>query len=118
MNEFKFHYCIGNNKNKFDKYLKISKNKSKLCINKYTHIYIKFCENNDEKFIEINFDDVQNFIDFVHDKNLNCGGDFDHFDCDHNCRHSKYYSEYLDHIFKNNILHHIESPQLKNTSLF
>nr|WBF71171.1 hypothetical protein [Megavirus caiporensis] len=113
MNEFKFHYCIGNNKNKFNKYLKVSKNKSKLCINKHTYIDIEFCENNDEKFIEINFDDVENFIDFVHDKNLNCGGDFDHFNCDHNCRYSKYYSEYLDHIFKNNMLHHIESPQLK-----
>lgn len=117
MNEFKFHYCIGNNKNKFDKYLKISKNKSKLCINKHTHIDIEFCENDNEKgnekFIEINVDDVEKFIDFVHDKNLNCGGDYDYFDCNHNCHHNKYYSEYLDYIFKNNMLHHIESPHLE-----
>ncbi|BCS83658.1 hypothetical protein QLL95_gp0465 [Cotonvirus japonicus] len=101
MNYFKFRYCILGNKHKFEKYIK----KSKLFIDDKTSIEIKL----DNDSILIDIDDFHKFIKFVIENKLACYGSGD----EHGCYRYTYFYEYLDFIFKNNMIDHIKSPIIK-----
>ncbi|BCS83657.1 hypothetical protein QLL95_gp0466 [Cotonvirus japonicus] len=99
MKDFKFKYCICDIKHVFDENIK----KSKLFIDKNTRIKIEFDDDNN---IIININDFHKFIEFVIDNDLICKKSSDN-------HYYTRFDEYLNYIFKNNLLDHIKSPIIK-----
>ncbi|BCS83654.1 hypothetical protein QLL95_gp0469 [Cotonvirus japonicus] len=100
MKDFKFKYCVCEKKHVFDENIK----KSKLFVDKNTSIKIEYDDDN----ILIGINDIHKFIEFVMDNKLICKKLVK--------KHGRYYThfdEYLDYIFKNNLLDHIKSPIIK-----
>ncbi|AVL95222.1 ankyrin repeat protein [Moumouvirus australiensis] len=71
----KFKYCLScRYKDRILKYCKKEGKYYKLYYTKNDFMIIKFCKNNSHEYIEINIDDMINFMEFVMMRNYHCGG--------------------------------------------
>uniref|UniRef100_A0A6G6ACI4 Ankyrin repeat-containing protein n=1 Tax=Borely moumouvirus TaxID=2712067 RepID=A0A6G6ACI4_9VIRU len=71
----KFNYCLScRYKDRILKYCKKKEDNYKLYYTKNDYMVIKFCKENDHQYIEVDIDDMENFMEFVMMRNYHCGG--------------------------------------------
>ncbi|AGF84870.1 repeat protein [Moumouvirus goulette] len=76
----KFKYCLScRYKNRILEHCKKFGKYHKLYFTKNDYIIIKFCDDDDYKYIEINVNDMVDFMKFVMLRNYHCGGVYDYY---------------------------------------
>ncbi|AVL95221.1 ankyrin repeat protein [Moumouvirus australiensis] len=134
----KFKYCLScRYKDRILKYCKKYGEFHKLFYTEKDFMIVKFRKENDHQYLEIDIDDMINFMEFVMMRNYHCGGgiydyycksdmkdiplmnikkiksndfsfDEDDLSCKHVCKHRQYTMEYVKYIFKHNMMDHIK----------
>ncbi|AGF84869.1 repeat protein [Moumouvirus goulette] len=76
----KFKYCLScRYKDRILKYCKKERDYYKLYYTKIDFMIIKFYNKNDHEYIEIDINDMKNFMEFVMIRNYHCGGVYDYY---------------------------------------